>query len=433
MTVRRSATAAVIAVAAVMIFHAAAIAHVALLASQPAANSVLPASPPSLRLEFSEPVEPAVAHLSIVETAGRAIPLTPANDPHDAYVIVATVPTLAPGGYRVQWHVVSEDGHPVGGSFTFTVGSAAIPPPAVPGDPQQTTWGPTLDGAPLIPAMLRGAGVTALAAMSGLLFYLAAFGVRAGSRPARVALWLSLIVPVALGAHLWAWLINASPDHRVSGAWVSSALGTSVGRTELWCALLSLPPLWALGLARRPVAALVLAIPALFASAVAGHAAAFRPAWSIPSKALHIAALSAWLGGLVWLAVRERNDSARYAREASRVSAVALWAVIAIVVSGVLQAALLVPSWAGLRSPYGVVVLAKVAGVCVLVAFGAYHRVRVLPRLGMARHHGETFGASLRAEIAVLVLVALLGGLLSYLSPPASNRAARAIPSGPSS
>jgi putative copper export protein len=100
------------------------------------------------------------------------------------------------------------------------------------------------------------------------------------------------------------------------------------------------------------------------------------------------------------------------------VSSLALAAVIVVTFSGVVQTRLFLPVWADLvRSSYGLIVLAKLAGVGVLVLFGAHHRYRVLPRLTDAAV-SDGFTLSLRREIFVMSLIVLLGGVLAYISPP---------------
>lgn len=421
---RRLALAGAIALAAVLKFYAVASAHVTLVSTQPAANAMLAAAPASIRLEFSEPVEPEVAHLSIVRADGRSVPLSVANDPHDAHVLVASPGDIGSGTVRVVWHVVSEDGHPVGGSFVFTIGAATAPPSEAQADAAASVWGPSLLGAPIVPVLLRGLGIGALTALMGVLFFVAWFGVGFDERPMRLAIWLSIAAPLLLAGHLVAWMYDVAPDHHVTAEWIASAFATNVGRLELWRTLLALPPLWGLALARRPGLALILSALPIVVSAAVGHSYAFDPNIAVPAKALHLFALAAWLGGVSWLVVRERSDAQRFSREARRVSTIALWAVVVIVVSGVVQAVILVPSFGALRSDYGFVLLAKVAGLMVLIGFGAYHRFRVVPRLS-ATSGGRTIGflSSLRAELAVLWLVILLGGLLGYVSPPGAAQA----------
>ena len=43
------------------------------------------------------------------------------------------MPSLAPGSYRVEWRIVSADGHPVSGALTFSIGEPSQGA-AVPGD-----------------------------------------------------------------------------------------------------------------------------------------------------------------------------------------------------------------------------------------------------------------------------------------------------------
>jgi len=425
----RSIRAGLIAVALVLGGYAIALAHAALLGADPAPGSHLAASPTRVRLLFSEPLDPKLAQIAIVGSDQKRIALTLSADPHDVHAIIGDLPPLAADVYHVIWHVVSDDGHPVGGSYVFTIGdstavahaqtaSKAVRAPAVSTPP--ATWGPTAFGAPLIPAVLRGLGVGCAMAAGGLLFFV--FWMNAGidSRPARVALMIAVAAPLLLGAHLVAWLLNASPTHSLTTAWLSAALGTSVGRTELWRTGLALAPLWALWLARRPGLALALSVPTIVLSAAAGHSAAIHPGWAIPLKALHLSAVAAWLGGLLWLVVRERDTPGRFAREAEKVSSVALSCLIVVLLSGVAQTALLLHSVEAFYSPYGVVVLAKLAGLLLLIGFGAWHRFRVLPSLAVRadRETAKSLRVSVSREIVLFWFVILLGGFLAYLSPP---------------
>jgi copper transport protein len=393
--------------------------HVTLVASSPAAGSRLSAAPERIRLEFSETLDASVARISIAGSDGVARRLAVASDPSNAYALVATVPATGPGAFRVTWRVVSDDGHPVGGSFSFAVGAEAAPLPAeTSGDGGAEPWGPALSEAPLIPALLRGIGVAALAALAGLLAW--SHGAVQTAAQRRVAMWLAVAAPILLGAHLMSWLVHTAPDHRLTSEWTSSAFASSAGRAELWRAILAVAPLWALGLARRRGLALVLAVPALLLSASIGHAAAFQPLVSIPRKAVHLAAMAAWLGGLTWLSASDMEDRSRLLHATLRVSSLSLISFAAIAASGAGQAIILLPSISAVQSAYGALLAAKVAGLVVLAGFGAYHRFRVLPRLSgdAGNAHAASFARSLRTDIAVLWLVAIVAGVLSYTSPP---------------
>src|SRR6185437_13127750 len=136
-------------------------AHASLVSSEPAANAHLSVSPTRVRLLFSEETEPTLARLSLVADDGTATRLVVAGDLHDVNAIVAPIGPLAPGSYRLVWRVVSADGHPVEGSIVFWIGdSAAQPLPVAPAALNvPSTWGPTVIGAPVVPATLRGSGL----------------------------------------------------------------------------------------------------------------------------------------------------------------------------------------------------------------------------------------------------------------------------------
>jgi len=414
---------------AVFATRAVAYAHATLVSSEPPADSRLASSPPRVRLLFNEEVDPSLAQLSLVARDGRVTRLAVKGDPHDVRALVAPVATLATGGYRLVWRVVSADGHPVEGSFVFFVGAAAGQAPSEPAVTNAPgTLGAALAGAGLAAAVLRGLGVGSLAGLTGLLFFLSwprAAGEPPARRPARIVNWVAVAAPVFLVLHLIAWVVHASPELRLASGAESGEVGTlalltsGVARLELWRTGLTLLASWSFWVARRQRLALAFASAALVVSGAIGHSGAIDPIVATPAKALHLLAAAAWLGGLLWLVAREPGDGALLARDAARVSTIALAAVVVVLLSGLLQAALFLPSGYDLfRSTYGAVVLVKVAGLLVLVAFGAHHRYRVVPRLDREATMSPRFATTLRGEIAVMSLVMLVGGLLAYIPTP---------------
>jgi copper transport protein len=413
--------------------------HATLVSSEPAANSYLASPPTRVRLVYSEPIEGKLAKVTIVPATAAPMVLRAGADPRDVHAVIAPVDALGPGSYKVEWRVVSADGHPVDGTFSFTVGDTTVSAPAAPLTPPQPAqpapreepevWGPAAFGAPIIPAMLRGAGLGALMAATGLLLFMAGAKPNAAQRgDARVrsaTTAFAIAAPVLLGVHLVTWLINTSPDLKFDPAWAASALTTTVGQIELWRVGLTILALWAWWLARRTRLALAFAAGAVVVSGAVGHPAAIAPAWAVPAKAIHLLASAIWLGGLLWLLIRPAGDDLLLlVEDANRVSSRALWAVIAIAFTGVVQTRLFLDSWSGLvTSAYGLLVLAKTAGLLVLVAFGAYNRQRVMPRLTTAASMTEvaTLRSSVVGEVVVIAIVVLLGGLLAYVPPPSET------------
>jgi copper resistance protein C len=95
-------------------------AHSLLLASSPAANAVLTASPSYVTLRFNNRIEKRLSRVRLVDDRGT---VAMAPTVHDvgaaAESLVAAVPPLTPGAWRVEWQVFSTDGHVVSGSYQF--------------------------------------------------------------------------------------------------------------------------------------------------------------------------------------------------------------------------------------------------------------------------------------------------------------------------
>ncbi|HWK47552.1 MAG TPA: copper homeostasis periplasmic binding protein CopC [Stellaceae bacterium] len=98
-------------------------AHAQLRASDPAVGSTVSASPAQIRLVFSEGIEPKFSGVAITDADGKTVDAAPlALDPADRKQVVVALPSpLAPGTYKVAWHVVSVDTHKTQGAFTFTI------------------------------------------------------------------------------------------------------------------------------------------------------------------------------------------------------------------------------------------------------------------------------------------------------------------------
>src|SRR5689334_15786808 len=114
-----------IAIAAVLLAAVPAFAHTALVSSAPAKNAPVARGKILVRLVFSEPIEASLSTIAIVDGSGHRAKLVTRADPHDVHAVIADYTTADAGTYTVEWHVVSADGHPVGGSYKFSVKDSA--------------------------------------------------------------------------------------------------------------------------------------------------------------------------------------------------------------------------------------------------------------------------------------------------------------------
>ena len=410
--------------------------HATLLSSEPAKGSTVAASPSRIYLVFSEEVEASLGGIRLVGPGGRTIALKATADPRNVSALVGPVTTpLDAGTWRVEWRIVSEDGHPIDGTFTFVVAGArgdtttvAATPPAADSQQDSATLEPAtvetptrsaLAEVPVLAAILRGIGIGLLTAFAGLLWFR---GTRRDpahhTRVERLASSLAIAMAVILVLHFLVWSLAVSPERSLSGEQMTAVMGTRVGRLEIMRAGLAVLATWAFVLARRDRLGLMFAVGAMAVSAATGHSAVIHPGWTIPMRALHLLAIAAWLGGLLWLLALERPSADVVVAASQRVSSAALFAVVVVAFSGIVQAKLFIGDWSEfVRSTYGYVSLIKLAGLGVLVLFGAHHRYRVMPKLGQPGVAGD-FARSLRKEVLVMSLVILVGGLLAYIPPP---------------
>jgi copper transport protein len=403
--------------------------HAALLSSEPRSGAVLAVAPSRIRLVFSEPLEASMSGMSIAAANGQSRTLVVATDPHDVHALIAPLAGLGSGTYAVRWHVLSADGHRVDGTLAFTVAagsdSTAVAPrsnapapsmaaamtPAAAGDPGFVA---ALGRRPAV-AELRAAAITALLALAGLTLLIATLPI-SGPRPLRLAQLLSILATALLGAYLIVWsTTSVGPRFGIVEA-VSLAASTSPGALEIARVALTLLALWSLVLARRAGMAALFAGVAVLITGASGHSAVNSPAISIPTKAIHLAAAAIWLGGLLWIVTAERHG-ARYVEGARRISSLAFGSVLVVLATGVIQSVLFLPRLNALTtSTYGRLILAKGAGLLVLVFFGAFHR-RIVPRLDTTMARRRLRG-SVRFEIVVMIAVSIVGGLLAAIAPP---------------
>ncbi len=418
--------------------------HVRLVGSEPAHGETVREPPDTLRLEFSEGVDAALADFVLHGPSGETRVLTPRGAPGDPRTILAAGHPLGSGAYRLDWRIVSADGHPVSGRVDFVVraepgaeAGAAEPdgpprdrPEAEEGAEEARAQEDTLPEAarsdaadraraPGLAAFLRGVAMGLLLALAGLLVYQAWVAAGPSRRVRRVVTLLALATPLALAGHLVAWLVYLAP----TGAgfditWIGRGLSTETGRWELVRTGAAFLGLWAAtGRARRPGLAAVLVLSAVAVSGSVGHAAASEALWAVPAKSLHLLAVALWLGGLLWILVGEA-DRPEFSRDARRVSRLALVAIVVVAVTGVAQALdLLETPRQLLTTSYGRLVVGKVGGLFVLAMVGGWNRFQVLPAL-FEGGEGGPLRRSVALESAVMAAVLLLAGFLAYVPPP---------------
>ncbi|WP_064445653.1 copper resistance CopC family protein [Micromonospora sp. NBRC 110037] len=126
-----SALLAALFTAALLVPATPAAAHNSLQEATPVRDARLTTAPTQVTLRFLQRLNPAFTTITLRDSTDRQVPASaPAVDGATGTVTIEE--PLANGTYTVAYRVVSRDGHPVQGSYRFTVADPAAPPAAAP-------------------------------------------------------------------------------------------------------------------------------------------------------------------------------------------------------------------------------------------------------------------------------------------------------------
>ena len=152
-----------------------------------------------------------------------------------------------------------------------------------------------------------------------------------------------------------------------------------------------------------------------------GHAAGPSPLRSVNLfvQWLHLLAVGAWIGGLVWLLAGLRGkERPEQLASAVRFSKLAAPVVGLVAVTGLSRALHLAGGWQGLLdSGYGRFLDLKVALFLGLVALGALNRYRVLPALVSGARRLDALRRNVRGEVVLAACILAVTAVLSQLPP----------------
>jgi methionine-rich copper-binding protein CopC len=102
------------------------LAHAIVVTAVPAAKSTVAAGTVPIALEFNSRIDLSRSRLSLIDAEGATtvLPVDPAAPEN---TIRASATDLAPGTYRLEWYVLSADGHITRGNLQFSVAGGAAP------------------------------------------------------------------------------------------------------------------------------------------------------------------------------------------------------------------------------------------------------------------------------------------------------------------
>ncbi|MGA7705211.1 MAG: copper resistance protein CopC, partial [Solirubrobacteraceae bacterium] len=432
---KRTLTTLLLASALVLAGAPAAFAHAQLLGTSPLSGATVAKQPSEVIFKFNQAVGGTLGAVRVYNAQGQEVDNLDVGHPegHQHWMGVGLKPDLPDGTYTGTYKVVSADTHIVYGGLVFNIGHAGAAPKFTVagligrGESGEATklafgvvrtldyvslalgigglvflvwtWLPVLAAVAGAPSAAGGApasgtdvGTGATATASGGN---EAWGEASGAFVRRlkllfaVAILLGIAVGVlgillqgasAAGVSLWASvkgpIVKSTLESRFGEVWA--------GRTLVWVVLGGV--LVASRSRRCPARACITAAGVgacllAITPALSGHPSVQGPRGVFfPADVVHVLGASVWVGGiacflLVLPAATRKLEGPRRTRlllaTLARFSPLALGCVIAIAITGVVQAYIDVRSFQGLfHSTYGALVIVKVVLLLVLIGFG---------------------------------------------------------------
>jgi copper transport protein len=437
--------------------------------------------PASVQVWFTETIDPHFSNLKVYNQSRQRVDNDDshmvANNQYS--LVVSLRPHLPDAAYTVVYdNISSEDGHHVVGAFSFVVGNGALPTntdtvlsQAQNADTNVNVWS----------VGIRWLNYLAMAGLLGTIAFIVLVwrptyiarqkDIGAGLNKMDVALELraaqiAIINTIALFILACAFLFYQAATASESAVWNivgNGALMTLLLQSRFgaiwWARILLILVVSAVIFmsyraltrkARRPrllyTALLVLSVAIMATTSLDAHAAAKQPAWLLVSlDVVHLICTGIWIGGLFCLVIllpagirllnAHNGERVRVlATLIPRFSVTAIVSVLLLIITGTIAALTEIPSFAALyESSYGRTLLVKLCLVVVLLALGAFHLLWVSPRMrALAQQDNDTeqlenqadkrlqerFKRSIRFEALFAVLLLIVVGLLTSLSPP---------------
>lgn len=412
-------------------------AHASLIDTAPADGAMLRSAPSDLTLHFNEAVAPLVFKLALPDGSVQALTQTATIENGLKLALPAV---KGDGTYLLSWRVVSADGHPVGGSLTYSIGARTG---------VNAAEAMVSDAASSMPPSLMAAIWTVRLALYLMLFAgIGAACFRAfiqsppsaevsSLRPSWISLFALPLLILAAGlqgldalALPWQGLATAAP-------W-KAGLATAYGRTVLLMALAAITASVASATfdeTLRQVSA-TLALLALGAAlAASGHASSAPPQWlARPAVFVHAIAIAMWTGSLIplLLLLRERAGAGPAAAVLLRFSRLIPWVLALLLISGGVLAYLQLEGVASLwRTDYGRILGAKLILVALLLLVAAVNRYALTGRIQSDAGESRArvwMRRSICVELGLVLLILSLATTWRFTPPPRALAAAHHAP-----
>lgn len=412
-------------------------AHAYIVQSSPAENEVLDKGPADVKIQFNEAIQPVFHSLIVTDEKGKRVDREDGHveKNHPTILTAALKKNLPEGAYVIRWKVVSADGHPVEGTIPFQIGEGSKSKAQL--SKETSGYMPKVD---LI--LIRWVQYVSFALFIGTIFFqLCLFSPKndrewfVGRR--NLILWISAVgmaVSILLSLPLQAKL-----DAGVS--WLNAFRFTYIQNTLLytnfgpvflaqWILLVLLIVFLVMAVRENRdlwlTISWIMGFGLILTKAFIGHAVTAEQRWlAVAADFLHLAAVSIWLGSLLFICfllptcLPQQDKAERKSSYWLAVHRFSLWGMgiaAMILATGFYSSLVHIPYWHSLIStPYGRFLIAKVFLFVVMTMFAAYHWIRGRKK---EKTLGQTVWIEFSVGIATLAVAAMLANMPTAAEAP---------------
>ncbi|MFP7471355.1 copper resistance protein CopC [Niallia taxi] len=378
-------------------------AHAVLTNANPSADSRLDESPEEVVLLFNEAIKAGLSAVKVMNQDKELITEAETTLSNDNKQLKTRLPALSEGAYLVSYTVISADGHPISGSYVFLIGNAALPANLeISGDNPYE-----------IPVFVtRAAYYFGLLSVTGWILWGVLQERKHNDIQRRKFRFVSLILQQY---HLLCLIILIAVQWLMNTTVSGIPLNTGFGLSWIFSLLLSLLGFFLLFKAKWLDCIWIILM--LVAKGFNGHSASYGPMWiSVPIDFLHLFGAAVWTGGLLYIVIFWKKHRLHIKDFIPLFSKGAFISMLILFMSGIALTVLYLPSldylWV---TPWGIFLLTKVFLVFLVILTAGIIRY-YLKKKSFTKNWQW-----LKVDFGFMVLILLVVGGLSYLSPVPAN------------
>lgn len=393
-----------------------------------------------IELRFSDPIGLNTSETRLLDAEGTELIYETADD--GATWLIEPALSLDNGVYGLIWQAEAADGHTVRGVIRFGVGEVVLE--EAPTTPQQGSLDNQLAVAEAQGSGGGGGFFASIGAGLANLGVIIGWGVAlfvafvTTARMTWVGKYLLQLMRLAGVIAMTGAVIELASQLFGSGGW--NLILAAVLRLAAGAALFAAP-----GLVNGSPFIWVLSGVVIVSYLIDGHTTTEGPLWLMAlADASHVTFAAIWGGGIISLAIalalviRRRDERDRLVPDGSelaiRFSRYATYSVFGVALTGIIMAFFILPDFGALVStPWGILLLIKIALVAALAVRGARVHFSAIPEIEYAqvqrdngddvheleRSHLRELRRSLLPSMALVLVILIVSGLLVQASTTA--------------